>query len=94
MPNRSVSIKGAELASGLGINAIGGRAGTARAGGDARCALPVLAAGVLAHQPGMASKYRLEDGHGTPLWWVWILLLSSWTRLAARAARITWPSST
>ncbi len=89
MKNPSPTLKAAELASTLGVMALG--AGFALLFPDElrRHALVLLAVGLVVHAVGMGLKYRLEHRMGPPLWWERLLFWLCWASLAGLAAWIT-----
>lgn len=81
MRNPSSTIKGAELASGLGAIVLG--AGLALLAPQAlqAHALALLVTGLAVHGAGMTLKYRLESRQGPPLWWEKVLFWLCWACL-------------
>ena len=76
------TLKGAELASGLGAVVLGAGLALVLPGWLRAYAMPLLVAGVVVHGVGMTLKYRLEARDGPPLWWERALFLLCWACLA------------
>lgn len=82
MRRPSSTIKGAELASGLGAITLGAGLALLVPQVLQAHAIALLVTGLVVHGAGMTLKYRLESREGPALWWERALFWLCWACLA------------
>lgn len=80
------TVKGAELASGLGAIVLGAGLALLAPQRIEEFAVPLLLVGIVVHGGGMTLKMRLEKAQASPAWWETALFWLCWACLIALAA--------